>query len=58
MSNKIMNYPSPTTYQKNIRYIPDSPAITISEAKKRKLFLIKALLISLELDIINLINII
>lgn len=38
MSNKIMNYPSPTTYQKNIRYIPFSPAITIYTAKKKETF--------------------
>ena len=36
MSNKTMNYPSPTTYQKNIRYIPDSPIITISNSKKKE----------------------
>ena len=37
MANKTMNYPDPTSYQKNIRYIPNSPAITISDSKKREL---------------------
>ena len=35
MEKKTMNYPSPTTYNTNIRYIPNSPIITMSKLKRK-----------------------
>jgi hypothetical protein len=37
MGKKTMNYPSPTTYNTNIRYIPNSPIITMSKLKRKDL---------------------
>ena len=37
MTKKTMNFPSPTTYNKNIRYIPNSPIITMSKLERKEL---------------------
>ena len=37
MEKKTINYPSPTTYNTNIRYIPNSPIITMSKLKRKDL---------------------
>lgn len=34
MEKKTINYPAPTTYNKNIKYVPDTPFISISRCKK------------------------
>ena len=35
MEKKTINYPSPTTYHSNIRYIPNTPIITMSKLKRK-----------------------
>ena len=35
MTNRTMNYPSPTTYNQSTRYIPNSPIITMSKLERK-----------------------
>ena len=37
MEKKTMHYPSPTTYNLNIRYIPNTPIITMAKSKRKDL---------------------
>ena len=37
ISNKTINYPSPTTYQTSTRYIPNSPIITMSKLERKNI---------------------
>ena len=37
MEKKTINYPSPTTYNTNIRYIQNSPIITMAKSKRKDL---------------------
>ena len=37
MEKKTMHYPSPTTYNTNIRYIPNTPIITMAKSKRKDL---------------------
>ena len=37
MENKTKNYPSPTTYNSNIRYIPNTPIITMPKLERKDL---------------------
>ena len=37
MEKKTMHYPSPTTYNTNIRYIPNTPIITMPKSKRKDL---------------------
>ena len=36
MSNRTLNYPSPTTYHPSMRYIPNSPIITMSKLERKE----------------------
>ena len=36
MTNRTMNFPSPTTYHPSMRYIPDSPIITMSKLERKE----------------------
>ena len=37
MTNRTKNFPSPTTYNPSLRYIPDSPIITMSKLERKEL---------------------
>ena len=37
MTNRTLNYPSPTTYHPSMRYIPNSPIITMSKLERKEI---------------------